>query len=68
VTDEQARVRARDGNVAVTWLADRAYPGIHVQGHTFAELHPQFADARAAYAIPAMTVMCSTISMTRSGR
>lgn len=45
MTDEQARVLARDGNVAVTWLAGRAYPGIHVQGDTFAELHRQFADA-----------------------
>lgn len=45
VTDEQARVLARDGNVAVTQLAGRAFPGIHIQGDTFAELRQQFADA-----------------------
>jgi hypothetical protein len=45
VTEEQARVLARDGNVAVTQLAGRAFPGIHIQGDTFAELQRQFADA-----------------------
>jgi hypothetical protein len=45
VTDEQARVLAHGGNVAVTWLDGRAFPGIHVQGDTFAELHRQLADA-----------------------
>jgi hypothetical protein len=45
VTKEQARVLARDGNVAVTQLAGRAFPGIHIQGDTFAELQRQFADA-----------------------
>ncbi|MCM4078239.1 DUF6959 family protein [Paractinoplanes hotanensis] len=45
MTDEQARVLARDGNVAVTQLAGRAFPGIHIQGDTFAELQRQFADA-----------------------
>lgn len=44
MTDEQARVLARDGNVAVTWLDGRAFPGIHVQGDTFAELHRLLAD------------------------
>jgi hypothetical protein len=28
VTDEQVRVRARDGNIAVTQLDGRAFPGI----------------------------------------
>jgi predicted RNase H-like HicB family nuclease len=45
VTDEQACVLARDGNVAVTQLDGRAFPGIHIQGDTFAELHRQLADA-----------------------
>ncbi|MGI5175790.1 DUF6959 family protein [Dactylosporangium sp. CA-152071] len=45
MTDEQARVLARGGNVAVTWLDGRAFPGIHVQGDTFAEVHRQIADA-----------------------
>jgi hypothetical protein len=45
VTEEQARVLARDGNVAVTQLSGRAFPGIHIQGDTFAELQRQFADA-----------------------
>ncbi|MEV4134181.1 hypothetical protein AB0J72_18665 [Dactylosporangium sp. NPDC049742] len=45
MNDEQARVVARGGNVAVTWLDGRAFPGIHVQGDTFAELHRQLADA-----------------------
>jgi hypothetical protein len=44
VTDEQARVLARQVNVAVTWLHGRAFPGIHVQGDTFAELHRTVAD------------------------
>jgi hypothetical protein len=45
MTDEQARVLARGGNVAVTWLDGRAFPGLHVQGDTFAEVHRQIADA-----------------------
>jgi hypothetical protein len=45
VTDEQARVLARGGNIAVTWLEGRAFPGLHVQGDTFAELVRLFADA-----------------------
>lgn len=45
MSDEQARVLARGGNVAVTWLDGRAFPGIHVQGDTFAALHRQLADA-----------------------
>ena len=45
MTDEQARVLARDGNVAVTQLGGRAFPGLHLQGDTFAELQRQLADA-----------------------
>jgi predicted RNase H-like HicB family nuclease len=45
VTDEHANVLARDGNVAVTQLAGRAFPGVHIQGDTFAELQRQLADA-----------------------
>jgi hypothetical protein len=45
VADEQAHVLARGGNVAVTQLDGRAFPGIHVQGDTFAELQRQLADA-----------------------
>lgn len=45
MTDEQARVIARGGNVAVTWLDGRAFPGLHVQGDTFAELYRQIVDA-----------------------
>ncbi|MEV6814779.1 hypothetical protein [Micromonospora sp. NPDC051296] len=44
MTDEQARVLAHGGNVAVTWLNGSAFPGIHVQGDTFAELHRLLAD------------------------
>jgi hypothetical protein len=45
VTDEQARVLGRGGNVAVTQLDGRAFPGIHVQGDTFAGLQRQLAGA-----------------------
>lgn len=41
---EQARVLARGGNAAVTQLDGRAFPGIHIQGDTFAELQRQLAD------------------------
>ena len=44
MTDEQAGVLARGGNVAVIQLEGRAFPGVHVQGDTFAELHRQFGD------------------------
>nr|BFE57292.1 hypothetical protein GCM10020063_018180 [Dactylosporangium thailandense] len=44
---EQARVIVRGGNIAVTWLDGRAYPGLHVQGDTFSVLHRAFADAAA---------------------
>jgi hypothetical protein len=45
VTDEQARVLGRGANVAVTQLNGRAFPAIHVQGDTFAELHRQLGSA-----------------------
>jgi hypothetical protein len=44
VNDEQARVLARSGNLAVTQLDGRAFPGVHIQGDTFAELQRQFAE------------------------
>ncbi|MGI5241049.1 DUF6959 family protein [Dactylosporangium sp. CA-139066] len=34
--EEHARVLARSGNIAVTQLSGRAFPGLHVQGDTFA--------------------------------
>ncbi|WCN83255.1 DUF6959 family protein [Micromonospora sp. LH3U1] len=43
--DERAQVLAHDGNTAVTHLAGRAFPGIHVQGDTFAEMQRQLAAA-----------------------
>jgi hypothetical protein len=45
MTQEQARVLARSGNIAVTQLDGRAIPGIHIQGDTFAELQRQAAAA-----------------------
>ncbi|WP_436535440.1 DUF6959 family protein [Actinoplanes sp. HUAS TT8] len=45
MSDERADVLARGGNVAVTRLAGRAFPGVHIQGDTFAELVRQAADA-----------------------
>ncbi|MEU4620374.1 hypothetical protein AB0G04_10415 [Actinoplanes sp. NPDC023801] len=45
MNDERARVLARGGNVAVTQLHGRAFPGIHVQGDTFAVLRDQVVDA-----------------------
>jgi hypothetical protein len=45
MAQEQARVLARSGNVAVTHLDGRAFPGVHIQGDTFAELQRQGADA-----------------------
>ncbi|WP_433607495.1 DUF6959 family protein [Dactylosporangium sp. CA-139114] len=44
MTHEQARVLARSGNLAVTWLDGRAFPGLHVQGDTFAGVQGQIAD------------------------
>ncbi|GIE80930.1 hypothetical protein Aph02nite_68800 [Actinoplanes philippinensis] len=43
--EEHARVLARRGNFAVTQLDGRAFPGVHVQGDTFAELYRQLQDA-----------------------
>lgn len=37
--EEPARVLGRDGNAAVVHLPGRAYPGVHLQGDTFAALH-----------------------------
>ncbi|WP_433222793.1 DUF6959 family protein [Dactylosporangium sp. CS-047395] len=45
MTDDQARVLERGGNIAVTWLDGRAFPGLHVQGDTFSTLHHRLADA-----------------------
>ncbi|MFI7598871.1 DUF6959 family protein [Actinoplanes sp. NPDC049681] len=42
---DQARVLAPGGNAAVTHLDGRAFPGIHIQGDTFAELQRQLADS-----------------------
>jgi hypothetical protein len=47
VADELARVLARGGNAAVVQLQGRAFPGLHVQGDTFAELQRQLADVAA---------------------
>jgi hypothetical protein len=44
MSDEVARVLARSGNVAVTRLDGRVFPGVHIQGDTFAGLHRQLAD------------------------
>jgi hypothetical protein len=44
VQDEQAWVLAREGNVAIVQLTGRKFPGVHVQGDTFAELRRQLAD------------------------
>jgi hypothetical protein len=45
VDNEQAQVLARGGNTAVIQLKGRAFPGIHIQGDTFAELRRQLAEA-----------------------
>lgn len=45
MADERARVLARDGNLAVTQLDGRTFPGIHIQGDTFAELQRRVAEA-----------------------
>jgi predicted RNase H-like HicB family nuclease len=44
VSDEQGQVLAIGGNVAVTHLVGRAFPGVHMQGDTFANLRQQIAD------------------------
>ncbi|NMO52877.1 hypothetical protein HH310_16970 [Actinoplanes sp. TBRC 11911] len=43
--DQQARVLRRDGNAAVVQLTGRAFPGIHLQGDTFAAIQKQLAEA-----------------------
>ncbi|MFE9690341.1 DUF6959 family protein [Micromonospora sp. NPDC005806] len=45
MSQEQAQVLSRGGNCAVVQLAGRAFPGIHLQGDTFAALWMQLADA-----------------------
>ncbi|GAA2687944.1 DUF6959 family protein [Actinoplanes palleronii] len=45
MSDEQARVLARNGNLAVTHLDGRAFPGVHIQGDTFANWQHQLAEA-----------------------
>ncbi|MBG0569255.1 DUF6959 family protein [Actinoplanes aureus] len=44
VSDEQGQVLAIGGNVAVTQLIGREFPGLHIQGDTFANLQHQVAD------------------------
>jgi hypothetical protein len=44
---QHARILARGGNIAVVHLDSRAFPGVLVQGDTFAELQRQLADAAA---------------------
>ncbi|MEU4792103.1 hypothetical protein AB0F95_20590 [Micromonospora tulbaghiae] len=45
MSQEQAQVLSRGGNWAVVQLAGRAFPGLHVQGDTFAALWTQLAAA-----------------------
>ncbi|MBG6105440.1 DUF6959 family protein [Micromonospora vinacea] len=45
MNEEQAQVLSRGTNCAVVQLPGRAFPGIHVQGDTFAALLTQLADA-----------------------
>ncbi|MFG1674725.1 DUF6959 family protein [Micromonospora sp. NPDC049282] len=45
MSQEQAQVLSRGTNCAVVQLAGRAFPGIHLQGDTFAALLMQPADA-----------------------
>ncbi|MFD6563181.1 DUF6959 family protein [Micromonospora profundi] len=45
MSQEQAQVLNRGVNCAVVQLAGRAFPGIHVQGDTFAEIWMQLANA-----------------------
>ncbi|MFG2082997.1 DUF6959 family protein [Micromonospora tulbaghiae] len=45
MSQEQAQVLSRGGNWAVVQLAGRAFPGLHVQGDTFAALWTQLAEA-----------------------
>ncbi|MFD0578568.1 DUF6959 family protein [Dactylosporangium darangshiense] len=45
MTEEQARVLARSGNIAVTQLTGRAFPGLHLQGDTFAAAYHSLSEA-----------------------
>ncbi|MFI1992969.1 DUF6959 family protein [Actinoplanes sp. NPDC020271] len=45
MSDEQAHVLACGGNLAVTQLDGRAFPGIHIQGDTFAALQRQITQS-----------------------
>ncbi|MEU1688894.1 hypothetical protein [Micromonospora sp. NPDC005707] len=45
MSQEQAQVLSRGTNCAVVELAGRAFPGLHLQGDTFAALWIQLADA-----------------------
>lgn len=38
MSEERAQIVERGGNIAVTWLPGRRFPGIHIQGDTFANL------------------------------
>jgi hypothetical protein len=48
VEQEEAAVVARDGNWAVVHLPGRRFPGVHIQGDTFAALRAQFLGAARA--------------------
>ncbi|MFG1918108.1 DUF6959 family protein [Micromonospora sp. NPDC048898] len=45
MSQDQAQVLSRGTNFAVVQLSGRAFPGIHLQGDTFAALLVQLADA-----------------------
>ncbi|NJC14865.1 hypothetical protein Q3V37_03680 [Micromonospora profundi] len=45
MSQEQARVLTRGVNCAVVQLVGRTFPGIHLQGDTFAGIWTQLADA-----------------------
>lgn len=45
MSQDQAQVLSRGTNCAVVQLSGRAFPGIHLQGDTFAALLVQLADA-----------------------
>jgi hypothetical protein len=45
MNQERAQVLARGPNCSVVQLAGRKFPGIHLQGDTFATLVTQLADA-----------------------
>ncbi|MET8262400.1 DUF6959 family protein [Micromonospora arida] len=45
MSQDQTQVLSRGTNCAVVQLSGRAFPGIHLQGDTFAALLVQLADA-----------------------